>query len=161
MPEFLLPFPLLIVAYRLLLGLSRHTNKIDAISVARLVRQIVSKVCSGVRDAFSILQTSHVIPHDFFVAKAGPTMTGTFGQEFLHTASLGSFKQQVARDGIVKLDGEILWLQVLQRLQKFRGLPVSSVFRIVAVCKEKKECCESTGAFTRRDILNKSVSDTY
>ena len=56
--------------HALSLGLSRHAHKVDTITISRRVWQVVAKMRTIDRHAFTIGQDADVIPIDFIVPKA-------------------------------------------------------------------------------------------
>ena len=62
-------------------------------------------MCSGGTDTFSILQTAHILPIGFFVAKGRPSVRLTLFQKLFQGSTDGSLKQEFACNTVVKLNG--------------------------------------------------------
>jgi hypothetical protein len=116
--------------FLLLFWISSHTNQVDTVSVARTIRKVMSQVGTGSRDALSIIQATNVVPNDFFIPKAGPSMANGFFYECVHGPTNGSRKQVCSSYRIVKLDGLFL---LVNRFQKVGLFPVASMFGIVTI----------------------------
>ena len=113
----------------LLLGPTRHTDEVDAIPIAILVRDVVAQMRSGRTDALSIGEASHKIPVHLLIAEAGPSVRLALLQVLLHRPSHGGGEEQLPGDGIVVLRG----ILAIHLVEEGRGGPVSGVLGVVAI----------------------------
>ena len=67
----------------LALRLASHRNKVDAVSVAASVREVVAKVSTVNRHALAVLETPHIVPHDLLVSERRPPVRLGLGNELL------------------------------------------------------------------------------
>mmetsp|Transcript_84606 Transcript_84606/g.244561 ORF Transcript_84606/g.244561 Transcript_84606/m.244561 type:complete len:208 (-) Transcript_84606:161-784(-) len=117
-------------AHLILFGLASDADKIDAVSVSRCVRKIVPQVCACCGHALTISQTSHVIPVYLSITEGRPSVRKRLLHKVFHGSSNGSSEKKLSSNTIIKLD----WLFfVVQILQEFSSLPVSSIFCVVSV----------------------------
>ena len=64
----------LFLLHNSLLWLSSDANKVDAISIAALVWEIVAEMRAGGADGLTIWQASHVVPDDFLISERWPAV---------------------------------------------------------------------------------------
>lgn len=93
---------------------------------------IVTEMGSSNRHTFSILEASHIIPIDLLVTKGRPSVLLRLEQEFVQGATDWRGKQELSRDRVIKLDGQ-LFLALFNGLEKVGGRPVPSKLGIVSI----------------------------
>lgn len=79
------------------LGSPGNAHKVDTIAIAFSVGQVVAEMGAIGRDGLTrIAQDTHIVPDNFFVSKAGPTMDARFFNERFLGAANGSDKESLA-----------------------------------------------------------------
>merc|ERR1712086_107971 len=89
------------ILHNSLLWQSSDTNKVDAISIAVLVWQVVAEMGAGGADSLTICQASYVFPDDFLVSEGWPAVCRTLLDKLVHSSSLGGNEQGLAGDAVV------------------------------------------------------------
>ena len=85
---------------------------------------------------FSLIDASHVLPEDFFISEAGPSMFSAFFNEFFYCPSFGSLEKSLASDR-VEIGDDSFFPKFLLPSDSFLPCVVFSLIVVSVVAADK------------------------
>ena len=83
------------------LRLSCYRHKIDAVAISFFIWQIMAQMCAVNTYNLPVLQTSYILPINFFISKAWPSMIFTFDYKITQTPANWRPEQTFSRHRVV------------------------------------------------------------
>ena len=90
--------------------------------------------------AFSLTDASHVLPKDFFISEAGPSMFSAFFNELFYCSSFGSLEKSLASDRI-EIGDDSFFPKFLLPSDSFLECVVFALIVISVIAADKVRLC--------------------